>query len=107
MKFSDYRQIVFSRRGRVLEVILNRPDQLNAVNAELHEELAQVFVDADWDPESDIIVLTGAGRAYSSGGISTGCARRWTHWGPSRRPYVKASRSSLRCWIAKSLSLPS
>lgn len=76
MKFSEYQTIKFARRGRVLEVILNRPDQLNAVNSELHEELAQVFVDADRDPDSDVLVLTGEGRAFSAGGDIEGMRKK-------------------------------
>lgn len=66
--FDDYQAILFSRRGRVLEVTLNRPDKLNATDAILHTELARVFVDISNDPDSDIVVLTGAGRAFSAGG---------------------------------------
>ncbi|HEX7935257.1 MAG TPA: enoyl-CoA hydratase-related protein [Paraburkholderia sp.] len=68
MDFSAYQHITFARRGRVLEIILNRPEQLNAVNGGLHAELARVFTDANNDPESEVIVLTGAGRAFSAGG---------------------------------------
>ncbi|MBN3755621.1 enoyl-CoA hydratase/isomerase family protein [Paraburkholderia sp. Tr-20389] len=68
MNFNDYQHIKFARRGRVLEIILNRPEQLNAFNAGLHAEMAQVFIDADNDPESEVLVLTGAGRAFSAGG---------------------------------------
>jgi enoyl-CoA hydratase len=66
--FDDYRTILFNRRGRVLEVTLNRPDKLNATDAVLHTELARVFTDISSDPDSDIVVLTGAGRAFSAGG---------------------------------------
>jgi enoyl-CoA hydratase len=66
--FDDYQTILFSRRGRVLEVTLNRPDKLNATDAVLHAELARLFGDISNDPDSDIIVLTGAGRAFSAGG---------------------------------------
>lgn len=66
--FDDYRTILFNRRGRVLEVTLNRPDKLNATDAVLHTELARVFTDISNDPDSDIVVLTGAGRAFSAGG---------------------------------------
>src|SRR5580700_2273800 len=66
--FEDYEAITFSREGRILTVTLNRPDTLNAVNAKLHSELARVFTDVQRDPESDIVVLTGAGRAFSAGG---------------------------------------
>lgn len=66
--FDDYRTILFNRRGRVLEVTLNRPDKLNATDAVLHTELARVFTDITNDPDSDIVILTGAGRAFSAGG---------------------------------------
>ena len=67
-RFDDYKTILFRRRGRVLEVTLNRPDKLNATDAVLHTELARVFTDISTDPDSDIVVLTGAGRAFSAGG---------------------------------------
>lgn len=66
--FDDYKTILFNRRGRVLEVTLNRPEKLNATDAVLHTELARVFTDITNDPDSDIVVLTGAGRAFSAGG---------------------------------------
>ena len=68
MQFADYKTLLFERRGRVLEITLNRPDQLNAIDEQMHTELAHLFVDVAADPDSDVIVLTGAGRAFSSGG---------------------------------------
>lgn len=68
MKQADYRTIKITRRGRVLTLALDRPAALNAVDAVLHEELARVFSDAGNDPDSDIVVLTGTGRAFCAGG---------------------------------------
>lgn len=68
MDFSDYRNILFERAGRVLTVTFNRPDKLNAFNQELHREMTSLFPDISADPDSDIVVLTGAGRAFSAGG---------------------------------------
>lgn len=68
MQFTDYQTLLFERRQRVLTITLNRPEKLNAVDALMHEELARVFVDASNDADSDVVVLTGAGRAFSSGG---------------------------------------
>jgi enoyl-CoA hydratase len=68
MDFASYTSIAFQRAGRVLTVTLNRPEALNAVDAVLHRELARVFTDVAADPESDVIVLTGAGKAFSAGG---------------------------------------
>lgn len=63
-----YETIELSRKGRLLTITLNRPDQLNAVNLALHEELPEVFKFAATDAGSDVVVLTGAGRAFSAGG---------------------------------------
>jgi enoyl-CoA hydratase len=41
---------------------------LNAVNALLHEELARIFYDVALDRETDVVVFTGAGRAFCAGG---------------------------------------
>lgn len=68
MNFGDYEKILFKRRGRVIEITLNRPDRLNAVDERMHTELARLFTDVSNDPDCDIAVLTGAGRAFSSGG---------------------------------------
>jgi enoyl-CoA hydratase len=64
----SYQTIALSRQGRLLTITLNRPDTLNAVNREMHEDLADVFNFAALDEHSDVVVLTGAGRAFSAGG---------------------------------------
>ena len=69
--FEGYQAIEFERHGRRLDVFLNRPDKLNATDEVLHEELARVFVDCANDTGSDVIVLSGRGRAFSAGGDLT------------------------------------
>ena len=54
--------------GAVRIVRLNRPEQLNATNHELHEGLAALFPQVDADDEARALVLTGNGRAFSAGG---------------------------------------
>lgn len=66
--YSRYQHIATSRQGRVLTLTLNRPEALNAVNDALHEELGTIFSDVARDDEADVIVLTGAGRAFCAGG---------------------------------------
>lgn len=68
MDTERYRTLAFSRRGRVLTITLNNPDNLNAFSAQAHKEFARVLVEAAEDEDSDLIVLTGAGRAFSAGG---------------------------------------
>ena len=54
--------------GPIRVVRLNRPEQLNATNHQLHEGLAQLWpqIDADADARAD--VRTGNGHALSAGG---------------------------------------
>jgi len=54
--------------GPVRVVTLNRPDQLNAVNARLHFALANVWRQLAADLDAKVVILTGAGRAFSAGG---------------------------------------
>jgi enoyl-CoA hydratase len=68
VNFASYETITFQRSARILTVTLNRPDKLNAVDELMHEELSRLFIDCSQDPDSDVIVLTGAGRAFCSGG---------------------------------------
>lgn len=64
----NYSTLAITRKGRLLTITLNRPDALNAVNLEMHDELADAFNFAATDEHSDVVVLTGAGRAFCAGG---------------------------------------
>lgn len=48
-------------------VTLNRPDKRNAMNPTLNAEMGEVLVALDAEPEAEVIVLTGAGDAFSAG----------------------------------------
>jgi 2-(1,2-epoxy-1,2-dihydrophenyl)acetyl-CoA isomerase len=52
---------------RVLTLTLNRPDALNSFNIEMKEALLVAFKDAARDKSVRVVVLTGAGRAFSAG----------------------------------------
>jgi enoyl-CoA hydratase len=64
----QFETLELSRQERRLTITLNRPDQLNAVDRQMHLDLAEVFTYAAVDPHSDVVLLTGAGRAFSAGG---------------------------------------
>src|SRR5256885_10837944 len=51
----------------VLRITLDGPG-LNAVGPDVHRELADVWLAVDRDPETNVALLQGAGRAFSSGG---------------------------------------
>ncbi|MCU1656475.1 MAG: echA8 29 [Pseudonocardiales bacterium] len=54
--------------GYIRTVTLNRPDKLNAIDGGLHKGLATVWSQLRDDPDAHVVVLTGAGRAFSVGG---------------------------------------
>jgi enoyl-CoA hydratase/carnithine racemase len=54
--------------GPIRIVRLNRPDDLNATNHELHHALADLFPQLDADDDARAAVITGNGRAFSAGG---------------------------------------
>jgi enoyl-CoA hydratase/carnithine racemase len=69
MNYSEYQHLLFERKeDGVLLVTINRPEVLNATNERLHFELSRVWVDIGEDPKTKVIVVTGAGRAFSVGG---------------------------------------
>ncbi|MBL8271643.1 enoyl-CoA hydratase/isomerase family protein [Steroidobacter sp.] len=63
----NYSTLALTRKDRILTISLNRPDVLNAVNLEMHDELAEAFHFAAIDDQSDIVILTGAGRTFCAG----------------------------------------
>lgn len=51
----------------ILTVTLNRPEKLNAMNAEVLEELAQAFTAAKINPKVKALLITGTGKAFCAG----------------------------------------
>jgi len=68
MRYNDYSTMIVQLAERIATVTMNRPEKLNAVDERMHEELARIFIDLNGDPDIDVVILTGAGRAFSSGG---------------------------------------
>jgi enoyl-CoA hydratase/carnithine racemase len=69
MDYADFRHLTFeSKPNGVLVVTINRPEVLNAANARLHWEFTQIWPVVDADPKTRVVVVTGAGKAFSAGG---------------------------------------
>lgn len=69
MNYEQFQHILFEKRdNNVLWITLNRPEVLNAANNRLHTELVELWRTIDRDPEVNVAVVTGAGRAFSAGG---------------------------------------
>jgi 2-(1,2-epoxy-1,2-dihydrophenyl)acetyl-CoA isomerase len=62
-----FETILFEPRDQVAHVTLNRPDKLNALNLRMIEDLRAAAAAIDGDPSVRAVLLTGAGRGFSSG----------------------------------------
>jgi enoyl-CoA hydratase/carnithine racemase len=63
----EYSTIVYEKKDKVARITLNRPQVLNAISPQLLQELQAVLNDIANDETVAIVVLTGAGRAFSAG----------------------------------------
>jgi enoyl-CoA hydratase len=59
--------VLTERRGRVLLITINRPDQRNAVNAAVAAGIAGALDELDADPELSVGIITGAGKGFCAG----------------------------------------
>lgn len=62
-----YEMILSERRDRVGLVTFNRPKALNALNAQLIDELNHALDEFERDPDIGCIVLTGSSKAFAAG----------------------------------------
>ena len=60
--------IIIENKDSIRTIVLNRPEKLNSVNLEMAIELNQAVKNADNDKSVQCLVITGNGRAFSSGG---------------------------------------
>jgi enoyl-CoA hydratase len=66
--YEGYETLAFERsRNGVLVIRMNRPEVLNAMTFRMHTELARVWQDVAADARTNVAVVTGAGRGFSSG----------------------------------------
>lgn len=59
--------LVVEQRDRVVRVTLNRPQQLNTLDDDLRRAFSDLLHDLEDRPEISVLVLSGAGRAFSAG----------------------------------------
>jgi enoyl-CoA hydratase len=63
----SYETLIVTRHAGAAHVVLNRPERLNAINAVMKAELRRLLDELESDDTVGAIVLSGAGRAFSSG----------------------------------------
>jgi enoyl-CoA hydratase len=67
--------------GKVVRILLNRPDQRNAQSRGLLVDLHAAFMEAEADDDVRVVILGGAGKMFSSG-HDLGSSQSRAEWGP-------------------------
>ncbi len=63
----DGELVLYECRDKIATITLNRPEKLNAVSDEVVAQLSEALRRFDIDPEAEVAILNGRGRAFSSG----------------------------------------
>ena len=66
--YSQYEGLKVEKQDKVMTITLNEPEAMNAFSMPMHYSFSRIWEDVQDDPEVNVIVLTGAGRAFSAGG---------------------------------------
>jgi enoyl-CoA hydratase len=100
----SYEFILTEQKGRVGHITLNRPKQLNALNAKLMQELAQALYAYDADPGTGAVLISGSDKAFAAGAdiaamkdfsymdayLADYITRDWEHIRRIRKPVIAA-----------------
>src|SRR5262249_50885609 len=60
--------VLYRRHEGIVTLTLNRPESLNAMNEAMMGEVERILIELESDAAARVVILTGAGRAFSSGG---------------------------------------
>jgi 2-(1,2-epoxy-1,2-dihydrophenyl)acetyl-CoA isomerase len=64
----SYQDIIYQKEAGIATLTLNRPEKMNAFRKRTLEEITEAIEDARNDDDVRVLVLTGAGRGFCSGG---------------------------------------
>jgi trans-feruloyl-CoA hydratase/vanillin synthase len=63
----NYETVLVDKEDGITWVTLNRPEKRNAMSPQMHLEMNDLLDELAYDPETKVLVLTGAGNAFSAG----------------------------------------
>ena len=66
--YSQYTGLLVEKKDKVMTITLNAPESMNAFSGPMHYSMSRIWDDVQDDPDVHVVVLTGAGRAFSAGG---------------------------------------
>ena len=76
-------EVIYEVKEGIAYITLNRPEKLNAINSEMRELLWDAFQDVQNNPEVRCAIVTGNGRAFSTGHDLVAMANARANEGPS------------------------
>jgi enoyl-CoA hydratase len=91
----NYECILVEKRDRVVLITLNRPKQLNALNDQLMDELGEVMLKFDADPDIGAMVITGSEKAFAAG-ADIGAMANWTYMDVYKSDYITRNWEVIR-----------
>lgn len=91
----DFKTILYTLENNVAWVTMNRPEQRNAVNAEMREELISAFTDARGNPDIRALVLTATGKGFCTGADLSGPRGQGPSGPGATREVMKSSSQRL------------
>jgi len=62
-----YKTILVEKKNHLAILSFNRPEKLNAINVQLKREVSQALIELETDDDVRVVIMTGVGRAFSSG----------------------------------------
>ena len=102
---AGYSTILFETpEPHIAQITLNRPDRMNAYTHQLCEEVVHALHEYMEDDEARCLIITGAGRAFCSGGDVAGAPREGEKKGPSYRTKQMGQAQEMRAGMHRVVS---
>ena len=60
-------EVLYAVADHIATITLNRPERMNTISGPMLNQLSQLLLDADKDPDVRVVILTGTGRAFCAG----------------------------------------
>jgi enoyl-CoA hydratase len=100
-RYARYTRLKFDRpHPSVLRITMNSPRKLGAMDVIMHHELSKIWSEADADPSVSAIIITGAGKTFSSGGDlkdEINIRRDYNQWMPMMRDAQNLVYGMINC----------
>jgi len=93
--------VIYEKQGKIARIILNRPEKLNALNANMRWDIVRCIDMLEKDDGVSVGIIKGNGRAFSAGGDLGGV---YSRYGGGTRPDGSRMRPSQRArlWVDES-----